>query len=123
MGAEAAPQQPRQPVGLLDRLRPGERRNDPSLGRAQQPLRPAERVLPPDRLETPPSNDRAGIGGAVPRGDARERAAAPSAASHPIGSNPRRRTRVSGSVMRSAAWTCENAKRPLSQSQPASTSG
>ncbi len=53
----------------------------------------------------------------------RSRSASSMASSHETGPSPRRRTRWSGSTIRSFARSAGNANRPLSQSHPWSTSG
>ena len=55
MGSEAAAEEPREAVRLLERLRSRESGDDPALGAAEQRLDAIERVIPSDRLEAEPA--------------------------------------------------------------------
>ena len=55
VGSEAAAEEPREPVRLLERLRSRESGDDPALGAAEQRLDAIERVIPSDRLEAEPA--------------------------------------------------------------------
>ena len=76
MRAETLAHELRERVRLLDRLGAGQRDDDATVRRAQQPLGLVERVVPGDRLEpaAPHALDR--IDDAVARAQVREREAA-----------------------------------------------
>src|SRR5262249_15208117 len=73
---EALAQELAEGVGLLDRLGPGERRDDVRPGSAQHLLGCVERVVPRERLVTPVSDLAARIDDAVAAAQVREPEAA-----------------------------------------------